>query len=258
MTSPNDTPAPADTVVRIIEGKPVHGTLQSDGSFLSTDGTILVTGKATEGPDGTTIPAGTVEHGVTTPDNRFLKGGSVRVLPGGQKLSGYAVGGDFYSVPGPGGASTIILANGTVHAGTLDTSNGIFTATGGGIYFVGDDGIQSATLQTDGSYLLANQQTLMTAQSWQVDFEKISSDILTIKSRIGPISDEIANIRGQFTFIESAWRSPAGESFSDVAARVTGALFTLKDLLSEMVTRMEASYANYVVAEEKALQNMTK
>jgi hypothetical protein len=239
---------------RIIEGKPVYGTVGDDGSFLSQDGTVYVTGTGEKAGDGTVIAAGTVQHGVTTPDGYFLPGGSIHTLPGGKELYGYAMGSGFVSSDG----KTVVLPSGQVLTGTSDNETGIFTASDGKTYYVGSgDSIQSAALQLDGSYLLANQQTVMTSASWTVDLLQLDQSIDLVSSRIQPISDEIEAIQQQFSIIEASWSSPAGGAFADITSQAAAAFATLKDLLSDTVDKMRLSYTNYEKSELQNVRNTT-
>lgn len=239
---------------RIIDGEPVYGIRGDDGSFLSRypDSTIYVTGTDTKDPDGKVIPVGTVEHGVTTPDGFFLKGGSIRTLPDGRQLYGYARGTGFISYD----EKTMVLPGGQVVTGNLDSVN-IFTTSDGKTFYVGDD-IQPASPRLDGSYVLPDQSTVMTSASWTVDLLQLSDSMQIVKSRMQSISDEIDAIQRLSSVIEASWSTPAGGTFTDVASQVTTGFATLKDKLSDLVVGMETGYASYVEAERVNNANVTE
>src|SRR5260221_635580 len=74
-------------------------------------------------------------------------------------------GKDFFSSDG----TTIVLSNGTVLTGHLDKSTGIFTANDGSSFFIGNNGIEPAKPEPDGSYQLPDGSTVMTPKEWSVD-----------------------------------------------------------------------------------------
>ncbi|MEV5753694.1 WXG100 family type VII secretion target [Actinoallomurus sp. NPDC052308] len=141
MTTPTSGASQAQPAVepagaqRTVDGHP--GTLESDGSFLSDDGTVYV-------PAG-----GQPEHGISTPDGHFIPGGTTHVMPDGTIAYGMMAGNDFLSVD----HEAIALDDGSVLHGNLDENTGVFTTDSGNAYLVTADGVVSvvAHVMPDGS-----------------------------------------------------------------------------------------------------------
>jgi WXG100 family type VII secretion target len=223
-----------------IGGKQVWGNFGNDGSFLSQDGTVFV-------PAG----GGAPEYGVTDPtSNTFLPGGSTYTLPGGGVLFGYADAGGFWSYDG----STIVLSDGTVVTGSMNKGDGIFTGSNGHDYFVGQDGIQAVTPNSDGSFTItATGQSVMTPHSWGVDLNQLTQAQTQIGTDIQNISDAYDTIQMQYSLIESFWSSPAGTSFEDATSAVDLAMNQLSTVLSSISSAMQKAYSNYYDAEQQTI-----
>ncbi|MGW1726759.1 WXG100 family type VII secretion target [Streptomyces sp. NPDC002306] len=224
---------------RTVDGQSLLGTDTSDGGWISQDGTVYVSAD------------GEVEHGLSTPDGSFLKDGVTKTLPNGQVAYGYMSGGDFYSADG----TTVVLADGTVLTGTLDPQTGLFTASDGATYLVTDSGIEGAALQSDGSFLLDNGQTVMTPGAWAVDIGQLGEAITLVRNRAGVIEENINAIQDQYHAIEYAWQGPAGTTFGDVSTEVNKTMRDLQDLLVDMIERMMTSKDNYIAAESANITN---
>ncbi|MFF3561803.1 WXG100 family type VII secretion target [Streptomyces sp. NPDC002574] len=285
LTAPDGSFLP-NGQVRTVNGQQVYGSVLSDGTWVSADGTVEIRpdgtvlngqttadgqfltsetvggqtllGSATQdggwiSQDGTVYVSagGEVEHGISTPDGSFLKDGVTRTLPDGTVLYGYMSGGDFYSSDG----TTVVLADGTVLTGTLDTQTGMFTASDGSYHLVTDNGIEGATQQSDGSFLLDNGQTVMTPAAWAVDIGQLGDAITLVRNRARVIEDNVNTIQSQYQVIEDAWKGPAGTSFSDVATEVNKTMRDLHDLLIDMIGRMMTSKENYISAENANISN---
>jgi WXG100 family type VII secretion target len=222
-----------------VDGQTLLGSTTQDGGWISQDGTVYVSAD------------GEVEHGISTPDGSFLKDGVTKTLPDGTVLYGYMSGGDFYSSDG----TTVVLADGTVLTGTLDTQTGLFTGSDGSTYMVTDNGIEGATQQSDGSYLLADGSTVMTPAAWAVDIGQLGEAITLVRNRADVIEDNINTIQDQYRVIEDAWKGPAGTTFSDVSTEVNKTMRDLQDLLTDMIERMMTSKANYISAETANIAN---
>jgi WXG100 family type VII secretion target len=228
--------------VTTVNGNQVWGSFGSDGSFLSQDGTIYVS------------PSGAVETGVTDPNTKsFLQGGTTYTLPNGTILYGYADAGGFYTYDG----KTIVLNDGTVVTGSLNTGDGIFTGNNGSYYFIGKNGIVTATPQSDGSFLLPDGGVVMTPQSWKVDLPEMDSAIQLVKSRIASISDSYDTIQLKYGLVETVWSSPAGTSFADVTSTIDNAMKQMTDVLGSIYSAMQATYDNYLKTEQTNTKNFT-
>jgi uncharacterized protein YukE len=102
-------------------------------------------------------------------------------------------------------------------------------------------------------------------QTFKVDLGDLASAIALVGSRAGSIEDEYLNITTQFQSLSSAgtgvtasaWSSPAGDTFTAVVAQLTKAISTLQQLLSDIVSRMQQAYNNYVQAETANTQSLT-
>lgn len=224
-----------------VNGQEVWGNYGSDGSFLSQDGTIYVS------------PGGQVQNGVTTPDGTFLSGGSTYTTASGTVLYGYSDAGSFYDYTG----TEIVLSNGTVVSGTLDTSTGIFTGSNGNDYFIGQNGITPVTPQPDGSFLGADGSVIMTAHSWAVDLTQFSDAMQAVATNTSSISDSYESIQMQYPMIEEAWSSPAGTTFADTTSSIDSAMSQLNSVLQSIQQAMQSSYNNYYQTEQDNVKNMT-
>ncbi len=184
---------------------------------------------------------------------KFLPNGVEKVL-NGQAYYGYLVGSDFISADG----DTIILADGTKVTGSLDSGGEVFTSSSGVTYIVTESGIDAATYQPDdGSYLLGNGETVMTAQSWTVDMSRFEDAIQFVQGKASAISDSLMTIGSALTDIEIAWTSPAGSGFVGVADDLSNDMQSLNATLDGVVKRMKDSYQAYLVTEQQALKTMS-
>ncbi|MFG2525235.1 hypothetical protein [Streptomyces sp. NPDC048527] len=233
---------------RIVDGKEMWGQDSKDGWF-SQDGTVFIPNFT----DGKGNVKGVPQYGLTTPDGQFLNGGVTKTLPDGTVLYGYMSGGDFYSYDG----KTLVLADGTIVHGSMDMKTGIFTAADGTIYMVTDTGIQRATLQSDGSYLLANGQDVMTTASWMISLWAFADSMKKLQDMSYVISYDIGVIKDQYSLIESIWNSPAGQSFVDLTTRVNKVTGDFETLLTDMQACMKTTYDNYVQVEQANILNST-
>jgi WXG100 family type VII secretion target len=276
--------------VRQIDGQAVYGMVDSNGDFLSENGTILqlhdgfvehgavqpdgdflaettVNGQQVWGnygsdgsflsQDGTIYvsPSGQAETGITTPSGDFLPGGTTYTTASGTVLYGYTDEGAFYTYDG----SSIVLNNGTEVTGSLNTTTSIFTGTNGVDYFIGgnNSGIVPVTPQSDGSYTEPNGSVIMTAHSWSVDLEALNDAMHAVGTNNNSISDAYSSIQAQYSLIETLWSSPAGVSFSDITSTIDSAMAQLNSVLSSIGTAMQTSYNNYLTTEQANANNMT-
>jgi uncharacterized protein YukE len=162
-------------------------------------------------------------------------------------------GGDFIT----GDGTKVFLASGTALTGTLDSNTQIFTAASGALFAVTTAGIESATWQSDGSYLLGDGSVLMTAQSWSVDLPPFADAIKLVQSKANSISDSTMTISWQLSTIEDNWVSPAGDAFKEIAGRINDDLRQLNVALSGVIDHMQASYTLYVQTEQANAKNMS-
>ncbi|MEV6029085.1 hypothetical protein [Streptomyces sp. NPDC052036] len=224
---------------RTVDGQTMWGSDIKDG-WISQDSTVYI-------PTG-----GAPEHGISTPDGRFAQNGVTKTLGNGQVLYGHQMGGDFLSADG----KTAVLANGTVLQGSYDDKTGVFTSSTGATYVVTDNGITPAAMQSDGSYLLGNGQTVMTPRSWAVDVPAFHDAMVYVKQQAYAVRDEIDSLSEEYSNIEFVWTGPAGTTFADLATRVDDAAMKLQHLPDDIIRRMEQSYDKYVQAEKDIIQNL--
>jgi WXG100 family type VII secretion target len=272
---------------RLIDGRTVYGSVLSDGSFISEDGTLLelpsgfvehgrtdasgnflavvtVDGKQVWGSygsdgsflseDGTMyIPpnGGTPEYGVTDPETAsFLPGGTTYTEPDGKVLFGYADAGGFWSYDG----STIVLSDGTVVTGSINKGDGVFTGDNGQDYLVGQNGIQTVTPNPDGSFTISGGGgTVETPGSWQVELEAFTAAQSAIGADIQTISDAYGTIQNQYALIESFWTSPAGTTFEEATSAVDLAMNRLNTVLESITAAIQTAYGNYQAAEQQTI-----
>jgi uncharacterized protein YukE len=277
---------------RMIDGRTVWGSVGDDGSFLSEDGTIYQTpdgrtehGKLTDdghfltpkmidgktlwgsdtkdggwiSEDGTTYvdPKGAVQHGISAPDGTFIENGTTRTLPDGTTAYGTVLkDGGFVNYEG----TTLVLPDGTELHGTLDTNTGIFTASGGGTYFISSDsGVTHGHFRpADGAFVLdGDNGVVMTPGAWRVDLKTMEGVIATITGRIKVISEACDTLGQQYGIVESAWRSPAGDTFTDVSHQVDKAMVNMGLVLDNLVAKLQQTYDNYMKTEVQAVKNLT-
>ncbi len=223
------------------DGQTLWGNYGTDHSFLSQDGRMYVT------------PAGVVQHGITDPAGNFLQNGTTKTLPNGTVLYGYMDGNAFISEDN----STIALQNGTAVTGTLDKNTGIFTAGNGSYYFVGQNGIEPAKPESDGSFQLPDGSIVMTPKAWSADLPALQEAIDYVQKHGDLIASAISGIVAQFDTIDAAWHSPAGTTFWDTGYQAMDAMMNLDTMLVDIIQRMKTSYQNYLQTEETNTKNVS-
>lgn len=243
--TPQAQPAGPNEVQWTIDGHLVSGTIGSDGSFLSDDRTIYVP------------PGGKPEHGISTPDDRFIQNGTTHVMPDGSTAYGQMVGKDFFAADG----KTVALGGGAVLQGSIDWDTGIFTAGSGDAYFVGADGVTHGTFRpADGALVLDDGsmvESSLTPQGWAVDLAQMADALALIRSKSQLISDHNDTILQQCQNAEDAWTSPAGETFADASDNVQTVLTDLHRMVENIGDRMQQQYDNYQQAEKANVKNLS-
>ncbi len=225
------------------DGVTYWGNKTADGGFISEDGKTYI--------DAT----GKIEHGITTSgkDAHFLPNGTSVTLPSGQVVYGYMTGDDFYSEDG----STIVLDGKTVVNGSMDQFSGIFTSSSGDGYYVGANGITHGTFRdADGALMFDDGSGfVLTEKGWKVDLQQMLDCVDLINKKNVDLSDYRESIREQIRLVEHSWKSPAGDTFSDISTQVTTALDNLVDLVANISARVQRSHDNYAEQEQKNLDN---
>jgi|1185.fasta_scaffold20333_2 hypothetical protein len=229
---------------RNIDGQEVLGNETKNGGFLSKDGTIYVT------------PGGKVEHGVTTPDGRFIEDGTTHTMPDGSTVYGQTVGDDFISVD----ATTIVLGDNTVIHGHLDQNTGLFTTDSGEVYFVGKDGVTHGEVRhSDGAVILdGHHGVVMSAHSWKVDLQQLADAIAYVQGKAEAITMTMGLIDAKMIHLHDMWQSPSYGSFDDMRRWFRNAEDDLLNMLREIIHRMRISYENYHQAEAANLANLSE
>jgi WXG100 family type VII secretion target len=229
----------------VIDGQTVWGSDTQDGGWISEDGNTYID------------PKGAVQHGISAPDGTFIENGTTRTLPDG--TTGYGTelkGGAFATYDG----DTLVLPDGTELHGSLDTDTGIFTTSGGDTYFVSSDtGVTHGQFRNaDGAFVLdGDNGVVMTPGAWRVDLKTMKEVITTITGRIKVISEAQETLGQQRGFVESAWTSPAGDTFSDVSDQVDQAMAHMGSVLENLVAKLQQTYDNYMETEAQAVKNLT-
>jgi uncharacterized protein YukE len=151
----------------------------------------------------------------------------------------------------------MVLSNGTEVTGSLSTSSGIFTGNNGNDYFIGQNGIVQVTPQPDGSFKEPDGSVVMTAKSWSVDLEQLSTSTQMVQDIRAAISDAYLRIKFQYLEIMAAWQSPAGQSFDEVTSTIDRAMGQLDLVIATVIGAMQESHQNYQQAEQANTSNFT-
>jgi uncharacterized protein YukE len=125
-----------DLVARQINGQTVYGTVGSDGSFLSQDGTIYES------------PSGQVETGITDPaTNEFIPNGVERTIDGHTVYGTVLSNGDFVSEDG----TLLQQPDGFVEHGKIENGTFLAETTVNGQVVWGNYGSDGSFLSQDGT-----------------------------------------------------------------------------------------------------------
>ena len=277
--------------IKTINGQQMYGySTGSDGGWLSESGTVFVgadgtvwsgklddstnefvvqmdingvwmSGRPDDGGGWTSLNGDVYKAkgqppvwGLTDPvSGDFLQAGTEKTVDG-QTYYGYMAGSDFISDTG----NTVILANGKIITGTLDKTDGIFTAANGATFAVTGSGIVPATFQqSDGSYKLPDGSYVMTPESWAINLPIFADAIKYIQACANAIQDSSTKINQQLEALHEAWTSPAGDQWyhGTISPLVTQNLFQLNGSLESVISTMQQSYTNYVKTEQTNNQN---
>ena len=222
---------------------------QSTGILAATDGSHYWIGQNAAGQN-------IVETATPGPNGSYVTadGTAIMKLPDGTVLYGTIMDGTFVSISADGNNATIVLPNGTVVTGTFDQHTGILT-TPSGAYFIGADGVVSATPEPDGSYKLPDGSIVMTPKAWSVDLPAFEAAISAVQEAQQFISTETGMITYNYSMIESAWQSYSGRAFSEVATQASSTMAQLNSAIVSMLARMRTSYSQYVNTEETNANN---
>jgi WXG100 family type VII secretion target len=96
----------------------------------------------------------------------------------------------------------------------------------------------------------------LTPGEFSVDLDQFAAAISTVQTEADNIGVYTTQITGVMQVVQSAWSSPAGQSFAVVAQACNTQMAGLNELLSEMVQRMQTTQQNYQDAEETNTANM--
>ncbi|NEA41775.1 WXG100 family type VII secretion target [Streptomyces sp. SID11385] len=96
-----------------------------------------------------------------------------------------------------------------------------------------------------------------TAAQWAVALSELHSAIGKVKGYSHDISGYLVQIGNEFDRLGDNWRSPAAASAEPVAEWFTRSARDLRELLEDMIRRMQASYESYLDAETKNYHNAT-
>ncbi|HEV7931047.1 MAG TPA: WXG100 family type VII secretion target [Actinomadura sp.] len=92
--------------------------------------------------------------------------------------------------------------------------------------------------------------------AFKADLAQLSAAIGTVKGEAAEIKLAMFLVRGKMFSLADVWKGPAHVSFRPVQDRFLKVWAELADILDETVTRMQASYDNYLRAEEANLHNL--
>ncbi|MFF4652822.1 WXG100 family type VII secretion target [Streptomyces sp. NPDC001380] len=86
---------------------------------------------------------------------------------------------------------------------------------------------------------------------------KLDAAAGTVSSEAAYISGQMSAVRTEFAALHTAWDSPSGQSFDDVATWFDHVSGELDELLAEIGRRLKTSYDNYAHAEQGNKLNLT-
>jgi uncharacterized protein YukE len=96
----------------------------------------------------------------------------------------------------------------------------------------------------------------LTPSEFTVDLDQYAAAISTVQNEADNIGVYTSQITGVMQVAQSAWSSPAGQSFAVVAEACNTQMASLNGLLSDMLQRMRATQLTYQDAEEANTNNM--
>jgi uncharacterized protein YukE len=95
----------------------------------------------------------------------------------------------------------------------------------------------------------------LTPGEFKVDLGQFEDAIRTVTAQAGVIEARCQDITSLGQSVQSAWLTPAGLGFADLAQVCTRQSTALTALLTEMIQRMQAAYQTYVAAEQANFNN---
>jgi uncharacterized protein YukE len=96
----------------------------------------------------------------------------------------------------------------------------------------------------------------LTPGDFSVDLDQFAAAISTVQTEADNIGVYTSQITGVMQDAQSAWVSPAGQTFAVVAQACNTQMASLNGLLSDMIQRMQTTHQNYQDAEETNTANM--
>jgi hypothetical protein len=97
----------------------------------------------------------------------------------------------------------------------------------------------------------------MTLAEFEVAVGELHDAIGTVRSAAAAIENDCTAIKGLCATLETAWVSPAGQTFTELTQVVNQVMDSLTGLLDDTVTRMQTTYDAYLAVEKQNTNNVT-
>jgi uncharacterized protein YukE len=96
----------------------------------------------------------------------------------------------------------------------------------------------------------------LTPGEFKVDLSQFEDAIRAVTAQSGVIEARCQDITALGQSVQSAWVTPAGQGFADLAQACSKQSTALTALLTEMIQRMQAAYQSYLAAEQANFKNL--
>ncbi|WP_406178168.1 WXG100 family type VII secretion target [Streptomyces sp. NBC_00996] len=97
----------------------------------------------------------------------------------------------------------------------------------------------------------------MSWSDFKVHLGELKEAIKTVKDRSGHIASTMGRIAGEFETVGTEWQTPSSAGLEEVQQWFGRSQTDLRDLLDEVVRRMQVAYDNYHEMETANYDNMT-
>lgn len=96
-----------------------------------------------------------------------------------------------------------------------------------------------------------------TLEQFRVDLQTLNEAIKTVTGIKNEISDDMSSVRQIMDSLGGSWSSPAHDTFQPVKTWFDTTQNDLRDLLEDIIRRLQSSYDNYHAAELANFGNVT-
>jgi WXG100 family type VII secretion target len=96
-----------------------------------------------------------------------------------------------------------------------------------------------------------------TLEQFKVDLQHLHDAIGTVTGIKNEITDHMSAVRTAMDGLGEAWKSPAHDTFPPVRTWFDNTQNDLRDMLEEIIRRLQSSYDNYHAAESANFGNVT-